>query len=290
MQIDETSTSQDITVYEANYRHRSGLFRTWMMMPINIVASRQLIFQMYRRDFLNMYKKSFLGFGWMALSPIIGVVSWLLMNATGLLAPGDVGIPYPAYVLLSSSIWGLFMSFYGAGKATLDAGSSFILQVRYPHEALLFKQALQEFTNFSITLLVNLFVLLIFGVHPSWMMLLYPVLILPLFFLGAGLGLLFAVIKVVASDIDRAFSILLGFCIYITPVIYAPKTKNQILQTVINYNPLTYLIGTVRDATIYGKVSYWDRYLVAGGISLMFFLFAWRLFYNSEEMIIEKMI
>ena len=284
------ASEREVTTYEANYRLREGLFRPWVRMPANILSSRQLIFQMYRRDFLNMYKKSFLGFGWLILSPIISIVSWLMMNATGLLTPGDVGIPYPWYVLLSSSIWGLFMNFFNAGKSTLDAGSSFIMQVRYPHEALLFKQALQEFTNFSISLLVNICVLLIFGVHPSWMMLLFPLFVLPLFFLGAGLGLLMAVIKVVASDLDRIFSLILGFCIYITPIIYAPKTKNQTLQTVINYNPLTYLIGAARDATIYGKVSYWDRYFIAAGAATIFFLIAWRLFYGSEEMIIEKMI
>jgi lipopolysaccharide transport system permease protein len=282
--------SEKITVYEPYYRHKIGILKTLALMPRNIVSSGQLILQLYRRDFLNSYRKSFLGFSWLIFGPVIGIASWLIMNATGILAPGDVGIPYPAYVLLSTSLWGLFMSFFGAGKATLDAGSGFILQVRYPHEALLFKQALQEFTNFSIALVLNLFVLLAFGVHPSWMMILYPVLILPLFFLGAGLGLLLAVVKVVATDIDRGFSVVIGLAIYVTPVIYAPKTKNPLLQTIINYNPLTYLIGTVRDATIYGKITHLDRYLAAAFCAFIFFLLAWRLFYVSEEMIIEKMI
>jgi lipopolysaccharide transport system permease protein len=260
------------------------------MLIKNIASSRQLIIQLFRRDFLNAYKKSFLGFGWLVLSPLVGAVSWLIMNSAGILAPGDVGIPYPAYVLLSSSIWGLFMNFFGAGRSTLDAGTGFIMQVRYPHEALLFKQALQELANFLISLLLNLVVLLIFGVHPSWMMLLFPLLVLPLFFLGAGLGLLLAVIKVVASDVDRVFGVFLGLCIYVTPIVYAPKTKNAVLQAIINWNPLTYLIGTVRDATIYGRVSYWDKYFIAGGGALLIFLLAWRFFYLSEEMIIEKMI
>jgi ABC-type polysaccharide/polyol phosphate export permease len=63
-----------------------------------------------------------------------------------------------------------------------------------------------------------------------------------------------------------------------------------VLQAIINWNPLTYLIGTVRDATIYGRVSYWDKYFIAGGGALLIFLLAWRFFYLSEEMIIEKMI
>jgi lipopolysaccharide transport system permease protein len=285
-----TNERSKITIYEPQHRRKIGLVGTWRILLKNIISSRHLIIQLYRRDFLNMYKKSFLGFGWLIISPIIGIASWLIMNAAGILTPGDVGIPYPAYVLLSSSLWGLFMSFFNAGRATLDAGTGFIMQVSYPHEVLLFKQGLQEFTNFVISLLLNLFVLLVFGVHPSWKIVLFPVLILPLFFLGAGFGLLLALIKVVASDLDRAFMVLIGLCIYITPVIYAPKTKNQVLQMIINYNPLTYLIGTVRDTIIYGRFSFLERYLVAGGIALVFFLFSWRIFFLSEEIIIEKMI
>jgi lipopolysaccharide transport system permease protein len=276
-------------VYEPYNRHRIGLIATWILMFRNIVNSRELIFQMYRRDFLNMYRKSFLGLGWLVVSPIVAVASWLIMNATGILAPGDVGIPYPAYVLLSSSFWGLFMNFISAGKATLDAGAGFIMQVKYPHEALLFKQVLQEFTNFSISLLLNLAVLLFYGVHPSWMMLLLPFLVLPLFFLGSGIGLLLALVKIVASDIDRIATVILGLCIYVTPVIYSPQTKNHVLQTIINFNPLTYLIGTIRDVTIYGSFTHLKQFLIATAGALAFFLISWRLYYVSEELVIEKM-
>jgi lipopolysaccharide transport system permease protein len=162
--------------------------------------------------------------------------------------------------------------------------------VRYPHEALLFKQALQELSGFLISLLLNLAVLLFFGVRPSWMMALFPLMILPLFFLGTGLGLLLALVKVVASDLDRAFTVGLGLCLYITPVIYAPQTKSRTLQKIIEYNPLTYLIGAVRDAMIYGKVQDFDRFLICSAASILVFLFAWRIFYVSEEIIIEKMV
>jgi lipopolysaccharide transport system permease protein len=112
------------------------------------------------------------------------------MNATGILNPGEVGIPYPAYVLISSSIWGLFMGFYGAAAGTLGAGGGFIMQVKYPHEALLIKQVAQHLANFSITFVINIIVLLLFQVVPSWGILLFPIMIIPLFLLGGAIGLI----------------------------------------------------------------------------------------------------
>src|SRR5450759_195944 len=108
-----------ITIYEPNQRTKMGFFTIWFLMVKNILNSRDLIFQLFKRDFFMAYKKSLLGITWIFISPIIGIVSWVFMNAAGILTPGNVGIPYPAYVLLSSSIWGLFMGFYSSAAGTL---------------------------------------------------------------------------------------------------------------------------------------------------------------------------
>jgi lipopolysaccharide transport system permease protein len=278
------------TVYIPNYRTKIGFFQTWIIMIRNIVKSRELIIQLFKRDFLMSYKKSFIGWGWIFVSPIVGIVSWVFMNQAGILEPGEVGVPYPAFVLLSSSIWGLFMGFYGSASATLTAGGGIITQVKYPHEALLVKQTAQHLAGFSITFFVNIGVLLAFGVMPDWKIFLFPLLTLPLFFLGAGMGLIVSVVNVVATDITNILNILLGFVFYVTPVIYATDSLESKFQTVIKLNPLTYLVGGVRDLVVYGEINYWDRFLLVSLLSFIFFMFSWRLFFVSEDKVIEKMI
>lgn len=280
----------EITVYEPNHRSKQGLFKTWVVMFQNIIKSRELIYQLFKRDFLMMYKKSFLGMGWLIIAPIMGIISWVFMNATGILAPGEVGIPYPAYVLLSTSIWGLFMNFYRGATETLAVSSGFIMQVKFPHDILLVKQSLQQLANFAITFIINIIVLLIFGVYPSLMTLLFPLLMLPVFFLGSAIGLVVSVISVVAVDLKRGFSFVMALLMYITPVIYSPDVKDPLIQKLIKWNPLTYLIGGLRDSIIYGRIEHFDRFLISGVLALFIFLLAWRLFYISEEKVIEKMI
>jgi lipopolysaccharide transport system permease protein len=279
-----------VVVYEPNQRQKIGFLRSLLVMFRNIRASRELIWQLFVRDFIAVYKKSFLGMGWLFISPVIGIISWVFMNSTGILNPGDTGIPYPAYVLLSTSIWGLFMGFYSSAAGTLGSGGSFIMQVKYPHEALLVKQVAQHLATFFIGFLMNIAVLLIFGVIPSWKIIFFPVIALPLFFLGAGIGLVIAVINVVAIEIQRIVDAFFGFLIFLTPVIYSPNFANPILQAVTKWNPLTYLVSAVRDTIVYGRIDNLDRYLYASGFSLVVFIISWRLFYVSEEKVIEKMI
>jgi len=279
-----------ITIYEPNQRLKIGWFKTWKILINNASSTWDLNYQLFRRDFLMAYKKSFIGIAWIFLTPIIGIISWVFYNATGILAPGDVGIPYPAYVLLSSSIFGLWGGFQTAAAGTLAAGNGFINQVNYPHDALLVKQILMQLANFGITFVLNIAVLLFFGVVPSWMIIIFPLLILPMMFLGMAIGLIISIVTVVAPDIQRLINFLLGLVMYITPVIYSPKVENPTLQLIIKYNPLTYLIGGPRDAVIYGKIDNVNLFILFSLLSFVFFLFSWRIFYITEQRVIEKMI
>lgn len=280
----------NITIYEPGERRKIGFFHIWLKMLKNILKSKELIYQLFRRDFLMAYKKSFIGLWWIVLSPIVGVISWIFLNSSGILKPGDVGIPYPAYVLLSSSIWGLFMGFFTSAAGTLTAGAGIITQVKYPHEALLMKQTAQHIAGFLITFIINIIVLLIFQVLPSAWILLFPILVLPLFFLGAGIGLIVSVISAVATDIEKIITIILGVIFFTTPVIYTKSSMSPLFQNVVDWNPLTYLIGGVRDAIIYGRIENLDKFLYVSLGSFIFFMLAWRLFYISEDKVIEKMI
>lgn len=227
---------------------------------------------------------------WLLIAPIMGIISWVFMNATGVLKPGDVGIPYPAYVLLSTSIFGLFNSFYTGANGTLDAGRGFINQVNYPHDIMLLKQTLQQLANFLITFVINIIVLLAFGVVPSWMIILFPLLIIPMALIGASIGLITSLITVVAPDIKKGIGFIMGLLMYVTPVIYSPNVENELLQKIIKWNPLTYLIGGARDAIIYGHIDHLDRFLYSSLGAIVMFLVAWRVFYIAEEKVIEKMI
>jgi lipopolysaccharide transport system permease protein len=279
-----------IIIYAPNNKQKVNFFMTWVVMFNNIVRSRELIWQLFKRDFFATYKKSFLGFTWLLISPIIGIVSWIFLNSAGVLQPGDVGIPFPAYVLIGTSLWGLFMGFYSSSSGTLGAGSGFILQVKYPHEALLVKQVAGHLANFTITFVLNLAVLVGFGIIPDWRVIFFPILMLPMFFLGAGLGLILSVVSVVASDITNFVNIGLSFVFYATPIIYKRGTLGEPFNTLVEYNPLTYLVGGMRDIIISGEISNPDRFLYVSIASFIFFLIAWRLFYVSEDKVIEKLL
>lgn len=285
-----SNSASEITIYRPNQRHELGFFQTWIVMSRNVYRSRELIWQLFKRDFFASYKKSFLGITWIFISPVVGIVSWVFLQKTGMLKPGEVGIPYPAYVLVGTSMWGLFIGLYEAASNTLLAGKDLIMQVNYPHEALLFQQTAQQFANFSITLLLNLVVLLLFRITPAWQTIFLPFVLIPLFLFGSGIGLVVSMINVVAIDISRAISMVLGLGLYLTPIIYSNEFGNEFVQTLIKWNPLTYLVCSCRDIIIYGSIYSSKGFFASSILAFSLFIISWRLFYVSEDRLVERMV
>lgn len=279
-----------VTVYRPNQRHDLGFFQVWEVMARNIVNSRELIWQLFRRDFLAAYKKSFIGVAWILLAPIMGIVSWVYLNSTGMLRPGDVGVPYPVYVLVGSTVWGLFVSFFDAAQSTLTEGRELAVQVKYPHEILLFKKTAQNMANFLVALAMNLAIVLLMGVTPSWKIIFFPFAVLPLFFLATAFGLIFSLLSVISIDISKVTGMALTILMYLTPVIYSDQVANKVVQAIIRWNPLTYMVCSARDLILFGRLYEPVGFAVASFLSLLFFLVSWRVFYVSEDRIIERML
>lgn len=277
-------------VYRPNRRHEYGFLKTWYVMARNVAESRELIWQLFKRDFFAVYKKSFLGITWIFIAPVAGVISWIFLQSTGMLNPGELGIPYPVYVLIGTSMWQLFVGFYRAGERTLKSGQDFVMQVQYSHEALLFKETAQHVATFLIGFALNLLVLLLYGVSLKWQIVFFPLVTIPLFFLGSAIGLVSSMLSIVAVDVTKIINMMLGLMMWSVPVVYSDQVANQFVLNLIKWNPLTYLVCSARDIVVYGRLYDVTGYFVCSGLSILVFLFSWRLFYVSEDRIIERMI
>jgi lipopolysaccharide transport system permease protein len=210
------------------------------------------------------------------------------MNYAGILQPGDVGVPYPVFLLFGTAIWGLFMGFYSAAAASLTSDSALLLQAKFPHEVLVAQQMAQMVVSMIANVIVLFVVLVLFGILPDWSSMLFPLAVMPLFFLGTGIGMVVAVLAVVVKDVSRVVAALLGLLMFVTPVIYSSELKNEFLQAIIWWNPMTYLVNGARETALGGRLGHPTGYVWATLFSLTVFLLSWRLFFLSEQKVTER--
>ena len=278
------------TTYRPNQRSQLSYFETWKRMAGTLWSNRELINQLFRRDFVGSYKKSLLGPTWVFLTPVVGVVAWVLLRRAGMLNAGELDLPYPIYVLVGTTMWGLFMGFYSASASTLRAAGSLLMQIHFPHEVYLFEQNALQLVNFSILLVLNLLAMIIFGVALSWKLILLPLVLLPLFMASAAIGLIASVFGAVTMDVRRGLDLTLGMLIWLSPVIYSSSVESSTLTTISRYNPLTYLVCSARDIILYGRLYDTTGFLLSSLLALALFLYACRVFYVAETRLVERML
>ena len=98
-----------------------------------------------------------------------------------------------------------------------------------------------------------------------------------------------AVITIVVHDINKMVTMGLGFLMFLTPVVYAPTLQNAVVQKVIKWNPMTYLIGGARDVILYGRIENYSGYFYSCLLATVIFMFSWRLFFLSENKVAERL-
>lgn len=278
------------TEYYDSWRSEVGILRCYVMCYRNVADSLGLIGQLYKRDYLAGHRRAFLSYFWIVIGPLLGVVSWVFMHHSGFLNVGDVGVSYPAYVLLGTSLWGVGIGLYQASQSTLNSATSLMTQIRYPHEVILVKQVLVFLTNQAIALSANFVVLAFMGIDYGYKALLFPVLLIPLFLFAVGIGLVMSMVTVVLSDVTSLINAGLGLLVFFTPIMYAPKADQPMIKKMMDLNPLTHLVCTPRDWILYGRLYDPQSFLYCSIAAAIIFLVSLRLFFLAENRLVEKIL
>ena len=238
-------------------------------------TTRGVIWRLFARDFTVHIRQKLLGLLWAFLGPIIGAASFVFLNYAGVLNPGNLTMPYPLFLFVGMTLWGLFTSVITVISGGLLTHSDLVLRTNIPKVTLV----LSGTANVLYLQLINLVILLIlfifYGVVPSWWILMFPLMVIPLMALALGIGLVLAVIAVMARDVTAMVTTVLNLVMFVTPVLYASPVGHALLQRVIYANPLTYLIygprrlvflGTTESAPAFALASIFCFFVLALGI------------------------
>ena len=278
-----------VTVYQPNER-RGGLWWGLRQAGADISSSRYVIARLFWRDFVAQFRQKLLGYLWALLGPLFGIVSFLFLYFVGVLRPGQGDIPYPLYVLFGSMIWGCLPGAMGAVSGGLQNQADLILRTRIPKLAL----AISSLAGVAYSVLISMgtmtMVLLVFGVKPTWWFLAYPILVLPMVLLGTALGLVLSVLGTIAKDLTPLVTQTLSLAMYVTPVIYLQSTiQNPIIRSIIEWNPITYLVDTPRALVFLGQADNLSPFIFVALVTIALVVLGLRVFYLLEDLVAERL-
>lgn len=279
--------SETITIYEPDNSLKKGYFSMFNEIYSEFSQSKWLTYQLFKRNFLTIYKQSFIGILWALIIPLVSVGTFVVLNSAGIFVIGDINAPYPIYAVLGMSFWQLFATGLVASSNSLVSAGSMIAKINFSKKALVIASMGQSIVSFLIQFTLVCILFVYYGFTPSIAILLIPVFIIPILLLTLGLGFIFALLNGIMRDIGNTISMLITFLMFLTPVLYAKPVSGALAQ-VTNYNLLYYLVSAPRDIVLNGTIPEWNGFLIATAISFIIFTICLIVFHLTETRVAER--
>ena len=226
---------------------------------------QDLIKELVARDLKLKYRRSFLGYLWSILNPllIMIVLTVVFMNLLG------KGIEnYPVYLFTGRLLFEAMKNSTTNAMKSVTGNASLLRKVYIPKYIF----TLSKVTSCMVDLLFSIGALIIVmiatGARFYWQFLLTPIVIIQLYLFSCGLGFFLAQLNVFFRDIQYIYSAVLPAWMYLTPIIYLIEKMPAQIQFVIKaFNPMYYYVAQFRDLVYYGRLPgpriFWGGWLMA---------------------------
>lgn len=269
--------------------HNKSLFGYLAESLSDIKSSLFLAKQLAKRDIKAQYRQSYLGIIWAFITPLSTAFVWVFLNLTGTVQLTDTGVPYPLFAFVGTLIWSILKEAINAPIQNTTAAKGILAKINFPKEALIVSGIYKLLFNSSVKFVMLFGFLLFFnvGIHSSLLWL--PLAVMGILVVGTAIGLLITPIGMLYKDVLKAVNLGLTFIMYITPVVYVIPKEEGLMKTLMEFNPLTPLIVTVKDIAFGTTPLYLEYYLILVLLSIPLFLLGLLFYRVSIPIIVERL-
>ncbi len=270
---------------ESQVRHpRRLLAEMWY----DLCSSRELAWRLVIRDISAQYRQSLLGLLWAFLPPIVTALVFIILNRQQVFSVRETSIPYPAFVLVGTVLWQVFVDSINAPLRSVIAAKPMLAKIKFPYEALVLSAMGQVLFNLGIKVVILTVVFIAFRIPITWGLALSPFAILMLILLGIFIGLLLTPIGVLYTDISSGLAIVTNLWFFATPVVYPPPQSFP-FSLLATLNPVSPLLTGTRDLATTGTLENVGAFAVVSGLTIIGLAFAWIMYRLSLPILIERM-
>lgn len=276
-----------IQVYRPASEMRQPL-KLMRRMGADLLASRELAWQLMKRDISAQYRESFLGVAWAIIPPIIASAGFAFAASADVINVGVTDIPYPAYVLLSTALWQTFSESVMLPMQKVGSARMMLAKIQFPREALILAAMGQVLFNFAFKLLLVAGMFLWFRLAVPPTIVLAPVALLHMVLFGTVLGMFLAPLSALYQDFQKGMQLLLGTWLFLTPVVFPPPSSDGLFGLLVRFNPVTPLLVTTRELMAVGTISDPQGFWLVSGLTFVGLLVAWLVYRLAMPYAIER--
>ncbi|MDO4628463.1 MAG: ABC transporter permease [Planctomycetia bacterium] len=294
----ENTVNTETVVTDAE---RTG-FRDWIWMFTELRGYRELLWQMFLRDFRLRYKQAVMGIIWAVFTPLMVVFSGSVLKFVMATVSGQpLELISFANMSVKAIAWAFFIGILTNGANSLLGNINLITKIYFPREVFPISAALTQIFDTAVGA-VLLFTLLAWVGIIQWTLnlLWIPLLAVLLLFMALAVSMLLSCAMVFYRDVKYLLNVFSSFGIFFSPVFFETAQLGPRLGSVMMLNPVAPLLEGCRLVIVDGHNLIYPLYdaqntlvwhpaflLYSALLAILGLLFAWRYFHLKEKLYAE---
>jgi ABC-2 type transport system permease protein len=218
-----------------------------------VLAHRQLLDLLIRRDLKSRYKDSVLGFAWTLIRPLVQLAIYYFV--LGQILGASRNIPeFAIYVFSALTLYGQFSEIVASGTASIVSNAGLIKKVYLPREIYPLASVGSALFNFGVQLVVLLVAAVLQSGFAWWrpdLLFFFPATLVILIW-ATALALLLAALNVYLRDMQYLVEVLVLLLMWGSPIVYSwqmvATRAPEWLLTLYTSNPITLAVLGIHRA------------------------------------------
>lgn len=235
----------------------------------NYIRYKPLVHELVLRDLKVKYRRSFLGYIWSLLNPLLmmSVMSVVFSYMFRYNIPN-----YPLYLICGQTLWTFFNESTNMAMYSIIQNASLIKKVYIPKYIFPISRVVSCFVTMSFSLVAILIVMVATKASFSPYILLFPIPLVLLFVFCMGISFILSSLSVYFRDIVHLYGVLTMAWMYLTPIFYPVEALPIEIFNIVKFNPMYSYITFFRDIVLFNQIpelTIWLNCFLASFISIL---------------------
>ena len=248
---------------------------------------RDLFYFLVWRDIKVLYAQTILGFSWAILQPVVQIVIFTIVFGKVARVATD-GIPYVLFSTVAIIPWTYMSQAMTQSSQSLVSGQHMLGKVYFPRLIFPLTSVLAKLVDFGISMLIVLAAALYYRVVPTWNVLLFPIFVVLMASIAAGVGMWLSAMAIRFRDVKHAMPFAVRMLMYTAPIVYSASSIPEKWRFVYSLNPIVAVIEGFR-ACLLGTPMPW-AYIWPGMITAAVLLITGALYFKRMERVFVDVI
>lgn len=213
---------------------------------------RDLLKQLVTRDIKLKYRRSFLGYLWSVLNPLLIMLVMTVVFSTMFSRNIE---NFPVYLFTGQVMFNFMNTSTHQAISSITGNAALLKKTYVPKYIFTVSKITSGMVDFVFSLGALLIVMIATRARFTPYILLAPLVAVQLYLFCIGLGMFLAQANVFFRDIQYIYNAVTTAWMYLTPIFYPMESLPEKVQWMVKHlNPMYFYVGQFRDLVYYGRM------------------------------------